>query len=141
MHYYAFSGRIAKDSERMKLANPFTTKRPKEKTKGQEAAEAAHWNPKFAPFSALQAGSAVAMAMAKSGPKRTLPVRPAEEEEVMQRPVDPGLLVKSKAVRSVRPVQPIKPRHQQGRPTAATVARQRVRFQVSARTVMVLTHC
>ena len=51
----------------MKLANPFTSKRPKEKTEGQEAAEAAHWNPKFASFSAPQAGSAVAMAMAKSG--------------------------------------------------------------------------
>ena len=130
-----------KDRERMKLANPFTTKRPKEKTKAQEAAEAAHWNPKFASFSAPQAGSAVAMAMAKSGPKRTLPVRPAEAEEVMQRPVDPGLLFKSKAGRSVRPVQPIKPRHPQGRPTAATVARKRVRFQDSARTVMVLTLC
>ena len=130
-----------KDRQRAKLVNPFTTRRVKEKTKEQEAVGEVNWKPKFSSFSAPQAGSAVAMAMAKSGPKRTLPVRPAEEEEVMQRPVDPGLLFKSKAGRSVRPVQPSKPRHPQGRPTAATVARKRVRFQVSARTVLVLTHC
>ena len=56
----------------------------------------------------------------------------------MQRPVDPGLLVSAK--RTVNPVQLINPRPQR-RQTAATVARKRVRFQVSARTVMVLTHC
>ena len=128
-----------KDSKRMKLANPFTTKRQKEKIKQQEAAEAAHWNPKFASFSAPQAGSAVAMAMGKSRPKRTLPAKPADEEGVMQRPVDPGLLVTAK--RAVKPVQLINPQPQQRRPTAATVARKRVRFQVSGRPVMVLTLC
>ena len=125
----------------MKIRSLPSGRRRRPRDKLEEAAEAAHWNPKFASFSAPQAGSAVAMAMAKSGQRRTLPARQADEEEVMQRPVDPGLLVKTKAMRSVRPVQPIKPRPQQGRPTAATVARKRVRFQVSARTVMVLTHC
>ena len=60
-----------KDRERVKLANPFTTKRVKEKTtKEQKAAEAADWKPKFCSLTAPQAGSAVVMAMAKSGAKR-----------------------------------------------------------------------
>ncbi len=111
-----------KDRERTKLANPFTTKRPKEKTREQEAGEAANWNPKILSFSAPQAGSAVAMAMARSGQKRTAPVKPVDEEEVMQRPVDPKLLVP--AERAVKPVQLINPRPQR-RLTAATVARKR----------------
>ena len=55
------------------------------------------------------------------------------------RPVDPGLLVTAK--RAVKPVHLINPQPQQRRPTAATVARKRVRFQVSGRPVMVLTLC
>ena len=57
-----------KDRQRAKLANPFTTRRVKEKTaKEQHAVEAANWKPKFCSFTAPQAGSTVAMAMAKSG--------------------------------------------------------------------------
>ena len=46
-------------------ANPFTTKQVKEKTKEKEAEEAVNWKPKFSSFTAPQAGSAVAMALAK----------------------------------------------------------------------------
>ena len=63
----------------------------------------------------------------------------SDAEEVMQRQVDPGLLVKSK--RTMKPVRAINPGPQPRRPTAATLAAKRVRFQVSARTVMTLTHC
>ena len=57
-----------KDREPVQLANTFTTRRVKEKTKEQKAVEAVNWKPKFSSFSAPHAGSAVAMALAKCGP-------------------------------------------------------------------------
>ncbi len=65
-----------KHRERAKLANPFTTKRAKDKTAEREAEEAVCWKPKFSTFTASQAGSAVAMAM----PKRAARPAPAPVE-------------------------------------------------------------
>ena len=99
-----------KDRQRAKLANPFTTRRVKEKTtKEQQAAEAANWKPTFCSFTAPQAGSAVAMAMAKSGATRAAaaPVPAADAEEVLQRPGDPKRLI---GKRPVIPVKKINPR-------------------------------
>ncbi len=54
-----------KDLERAKLVNPYTTERVKDKTAERDAEEAVSWKPKFSTFTGPQAGSAVAMAMAK----------------------------------------------------------------------------
>ena len=118
-----------KDREKVKLANPFTTKRMKEKkTKEQQAAEAASWKPKICSMTAPQAGSAVAMALAKAGAKRAAaaPVPAADAEEVLQRPVDPRRLA------GKRPVFPVKKHNP--RPSVASLAvKKRVRFQVFSR--------
>ncbi len=58
--------------ERAKLANPFTTMRVKDKTAEKDAEEAVYWKAKFSSFTAPQAGSTVAMAMARGrlGPQQ-----------------------------------------------------------------------
>ena len=119
-----------KDREKAVLANPFTTKRIKEtKTKEQQAAEAASWKPKICSMTAPQAGSAVAMAMAKTAAKRAgaAPVPAADAEEVMQRPVDPRLLA---GKRTSIPVKKHNPRPA-SRPSMALLAgKKRVCLQV-----------
>ena len=118
----------------MQLANPFTTRRVKEKTKEQQAVEAVNWKPKFCSFLAPQAGSAVSMAMAKCWPNRpaAAPVPAVDGAEVMQLPVDPGLL---SGKRPVKPVKHINPRPSVGCPSVASESQARkklarVRFQV-----------
>ena len=110
-----------KDRERAKLANPFTTRRVKEKTKEQQASEAAHWNPKCCSFTAPQAGSAVAMAMTKSAAERAAaaPVPAVDAEEALQRPVDFKRLL---GKRTVIPVKKINPRPGVSSPSVATQA-------------------
>ena len=116
-----------KDRERAKLANPFTTRRVKEKIK-QQAREAANWNPKFCSFLAPQAGSAVAMAMAKSAP-----VPAVDAEEALKRPVHPKRLL---GKRTVIPVKKMNPRPGVSRPSVASQAlkiKKRVSFQFFGR--------
>ena len=124
-----------KDRQRAKLANPFTTRRGKEKTtKEQQAVEAANWKPKFCSFTAPQAGNAVAMALAKSGAKRAAaaPVPAADAEAVLQRPVDPKRLI---GKRPSIPVKKMNPRPG-GRPSAASQAlKKRVSFHGFGRAV------
>ena len=131
-----------KDRQRAKLANPFTTRRVKEKTtKEQQAAEAANRKPKFCSFTAPQAVSAVAMAMAKSGAKRAAaaPVPAVDAEEALQRPVDPKRLL---GKRTVIPVKKINSCPGGSRPSVATQAlKKRVSFQVFGRTALNLTPC
>ena len=119
-----------KEREKAVLANPFTTKRMKEeKTKEQQTAEAASWKPKICCMTAPQAGSAVAMAMAKTGAKRAgaAPVPAADAEEVMQRSVDPRLLA---GKRPSLPVKKINPRPA-SRPSMASLAgKKRICLQV-----------
>jgi hypothetical protein len=126
-----------KDREKAVLANPFTTKRMKEKkTKEQQAAEASSWKPKICSITAPQAGSAVAMALAKAGAKRAAasPVPAADAEEVMQRPVDPGLLAGKRL-----PVMKHKPAT---RPSVASLAvKKRVSSQVFSRAELNMTQC
>jgi hypothetical protein len=128
-----------KDREKAVLANPFTTKRMKEKkTKEQQAAEASSWKPKICSMTAPQAGSAVAMALAKAGAKRAAasPVPAADAEEVMQRPVDPGLLAGKRL-----PVMKHKPGGA-SRPSVASLAgKKRVSSQVFSRAELNMTQC
>ncbi len=65
----------SKDRERAELANPFTTKRVKERGKERKAEEAVSWKLIFSSITAPQVSSAVVMAMAKRA------ARPAAEEE------------------------------------------------------------
>jgi hypothetical protein len=130
-----------KDREKVKLANPFTTKRMKEKkTKEQQAAEAASWKPKICSMTAPQAGSAVAMALARAGAKRAAaaPLPAADVEEVLQRPVDPRRLA------GKRPSIPVKKHNPRpvSRPSVASLAgKKRVCFHVFSRAAWVMTHC
>jgi hypothetical protein len=134
-----------KDRERAKLANQFTTKRAKDKTTEKDAEEAVCWKPKFSSFTAPQAGSAVAMAMAKrparpaaaqvEAPAEDAPEAPAAPDP-LQRAVDRKLLVSTRGSGPPRPSV-----HQPGlrRPILHTHAR--VRFQVLVRPSLVLTPC
>ena len=131
-----------KDRERAKLANPFTTKRAKDKTAKKDAEEAVCWKPKFSSFTAPQAGSAVAMAMAK---RPALPAaaqveapagEAAEAPDPLQQEVDPKLLV---STRGRGPPRPSVHRPCLRRPLLNTHAR--VRLQVLVHPLLVLTLC